>query len=82
MTEAVGGEKPGSGKAVKRTCCFVSSMSTTLRVLTSPSWPQRLERAGSHANAKLVAEKQAAEAAAHRLQLEDFAESPCMLQAV
>ena len=66
----LGGEKPGSGKAIKSPAVRVMKFSEAQFSELS----ERLEQLEAM-NAKLVAEKQAAEAAAHRLQLEEFAES-------
>ena len=66
----LGGEKPGSGKAIKSPAVRVMKFSEAQFSELSA----RLEQLEAM-NAKLVAEKQAAEAAAHRLQLEEFCES-------
>ena len=68
--KTTGPNKMGTGKAIKSPAVRVMKFSEAQFSELS----ERLEQLEAM-NAKLVAEKQAAEAAAHRLQLEDFCES-------
>ena len=71
---STGSPKMGSGKAIKSPSIRVMKVGSNSNFAEFSELTARLEQLEA-ANAKLVAEKAAAEQHAHRLQLEDFAES-------